>query len=179
MSICKFRASILSTLKSVSVFSAAMVSLAMISTTAVSPAMAQPVSDLFASQGEVPIIQSIAVTGNQRIEGETIGSYLVVAPGDRADPQLLDLGVKTLFNTGLFSDVSLSMQAGGVLLIEIKENPIVNQVVLDGNKRVKEDKITEEVQLAPRSIFTRSKVCLLYTSPSPRDQRGSRMPSSA
>ena len=113
---------------------------------------------LLAPEGPAPIIQSIAVTGNQRIEGETIGSYLVVAPGDRADPQLLDLGVKTLFNTGLFSDVALSMQEGGILLIEVKENPIVNQVILDGNKRVKEDKITEEVQLAPRSVFTRSKV---------------------
>jgi len=123
-----------------------------------SAAPQQPAAGLLAPEGPAPIIQSIAVTGNQRIEGDTIGSYLVVAPGDRADPQLLDLGVKTLFNTGLFSDVALSMQQGGVLLIEIKENPIVNQVVLDGNKRVKEDKITEEVQLAPRSVFTRSKV---------------------
>ena len=113
---------------------------------------------LFAPSTNIPIIQSVAVTGNQRIEGETIGSYLVVAPGDRADPQLLDLGVKTLFNTGLFSDVSLSMQEGGILLIDVKENPIVNQVILDGNKRVKEDKITEEVQLAARSVFTKSKV---------------------
>ena len=28
-------------------------------------------------------------------------------------------------------------------------------------------------------LFTESDSCLLYTSPSPRDQRGSRMPSSA
>ena len=28
-------------------------------------------------------------------------------------------------------------------------------------------------------VITRNKDCLLYTSPSPRDQRGSRMPSSA
>lgn len=105
-----------------------------------------------------PIIQSIAVQGNQRIEPETIASYLVLAPGDRADPQLLDVGLKTLFNTGLFSDVSLTMQPGGVLLIAVKENPIVNRVILDGNKRVKEDKITKEIQLTARSVFTRAKV---------------------
>ena len=30
-----------------------------------------------------------------------------------------------------------------------------------------------------RVFFQKAKICLLYTSPSPRDQRGSRMPSSA
>ncbi len=59
-------------------------------------------------EGEAPIIQSIRVQGNQRIEPETIASYLVVAPGDRAEPELLDLGLKTLFNTGLFADVTLA-----------------------------------------------------------------------
>ncbi|MGE0408552.1 MAG: outer membrane protein assembly factor BamA [Amphiplicatus sp.] len=104
-----------------------------------------------------PLIQSILVKGNQRIEADTVASYLVVQPGDRANPQLLDLGLKTLFNTGLFSDVSLEMQEGGVLLISVKENPIVNRVILDGNKKVKEDKITKEIQLAPRMVFTRAK----------------------
>ena len=121
------------------------------------PELAQPGS-IFGPQAPAPIIQNIAVRGNQRIEGDTIASYLVVAPGDRADPQLLDLGLKTLFNTGLFSDVALTMQPGDVLLIDVKENPIVNRVVLDGNKRVKEDKITEEIQLSARSVYTKSKV---------------------
>jgi len=107
---------------------------------------------------EAPVIQAIAVRGNQRIEPDTIASYLVVQPGDRADEQLLDIGLKTLFNTGLFADVTLAMQQGGTLLIEVKENPIINRVILDGNKRVKDDKITEEIQLAARAIFTRAKV---------------------
>ncbi|MEL7487863.1 MAG: outer membrane protein assembly factor BamA [Pseudomonadota bacterium] len=129
------------------------------SASAQAPGQAPPTpGSLFGPQAPAPVIQNIAVRGNQRIEGETIASYLVVAPGDRADPQLLDLGLKTLFNTGLFSDVSLAMQPGDILLIEVKENPIVNRVILDGNKRVKEDKITEEIQLAARSVFTKSKV---------------------
>lgn len=105
-----------------------------------------------------PIIQSIVVRGNQRIEADTIASYLVVQPGDRADHQLLDLGLKTLFNTGLFADVTLEMLPNDVLLIDVRENPIVNRVILDGNKRVKDDKLTEEIQLTARSVFTRAKV---------------------
>ncbi len=104
-----------------------------------------------------PIIQAIRVSGNQRIEPETIASYLVVNAGDRADPQLLDVGLKTLFNTGLFADVSLEMQPDNTLLITVQENPIVNRVILEGNRRVKADKINEEVKLAARAVFTRAK----------------------
>jgi outer membrane protein insertion porin family len=104
-----------------------------------------------------PVIQAIRVTGNQRIEPETIASYLIVNAGDRADPQLLDVGLKTLFNTGLFADVSLEMQPDNTLLITVAENPIVNRVILEGNRRVKADKINEEVKLAARAVFTRAK----------------------
>jgi outer membrane protein insertion porin family len=105
-----------------------------------------------------PIIQGVLVRGSQRIEAGTVTSYLPLQPGMPADPELLDLSLKTLFNTGLFSDVSLEMQENGALLIDVKENPIVNRVIFEGNKKIKEDKITEEIQLAPRTIYTRSKV---------------------
>ena len=108
--------------------------------------------------GEAPIIQGVSVIGNQRIEAETVGSYLPLQAGMPADPELLDLSLKTLFNTGLFSDVSLEMQPNGNLLITVDENPIVNRVIYEGNKRVKDDKILEEVQLTPRSVYTRAKV---------------------
>lgn len=111
-----------------------------------------------APTGPAPIIQSIAVRGNQRIEAETVGSYLPIQPGMPAEPELLDLSLKTLFNTGLFSDVEVAMNEQGVLIIDVKENPIVNRVIFEGNRRVKDDKITEEIQLAPRAIYTRAKV---------------------
>jgi len=104
-----------------------------------------------------PVIQAIRVTGNQRIEPETVTSYLVLNAGDRADPQLLDVGLKTLFNTGLFADVAMEMQPDNSLLITVLENPIVNRVILEGNRRVKADKINEEVKLAARAVFTRAK----------------------
>jgi len=122
------------------------------------PAGAQPVDKLFGDSGPAPIIQGVSVRGNQRIEAETVASYLQLQPGMPAEPELLDLSLKTLFNTGLFADVELAMQPNGNLLIEVSENPIVNRVIFEGNRRLKEDKITEEIQLAPRSIYTRSKV---------------------
>lgn len=112
---------------------------------------------LFADQ-PAPIIQGIAVIGNQRIEAETVGSYLPIQPGMPAEQELLDLTLKTLFNTGLFSDVKVQMQPNGALVIEVKENPIVNRVIFEGNRRLKDDAITEEIQLAPRSVYTRAKI---------------------
>ncbi len=112
---------------------------------------------LFADQ-PAPIIQGIAVTGNQRIEAETVGSYLPIQPGMPAEQELLDLTLKTLFNTGLFSDVKVEMQQNGTLVVAVQENPIVNRVIFEGNRRLKDDAITEEIQLAPRAIYTRAKV---------------------
>ncbi|MFC2953076.1 outer membrane protein assembly factor BamA [Marinicaulis aureus] len=105
-----------------------------------------------------PIIQGVRVSGNQRVEAETVGSYLPLQPGMPADEELLDLSLKTLFRTGLFSDVKLEMQPNNVLLITVVENPIVNQVIFEGNRRIKRDKIEPEIQLAPRTVYTRAKV---------------------
>ncbi|MEM8985810.1 MAG: outer membrane protein assembly factor BamA [Pseudomonadota bacterium] len=102
-------------------------------------------------------VQAVAVEGNVRIEAETVASYLVIGPGDPVDQSLLDLSLKTLFRTGLFADVNLRME-GGTLVVAVRENPIVNRVLFEGNKRLKEDKFTEEIQLAPRIVYTRAKV---------------------
>ncbi len=105
-----------------------------------------------------PTIKGISVNGNQRIEPETVASYLTLQPGMQAEEELLDLQVKTLYKTGLFADVSANMQPDGTLSIEVRENPIVNRVLFEGNKRQKDDKFTEEIQLTARSIYTRAKV---------------------
>ena len=124
------------------------------------------------------IIKNIQVQGNQRVEANTVASYLLFAPGDPYSEDRIDLSVKTLYATGLFADVAIDPRDGNVL-IRVIENPIINRVILEGNKSLKSDKITDEIEAEPRAIFTRSNICLLYTSPSPRDKRQSRMPSSA
>ncbi len=129
------------------------------------PAPAQPEASRPALTAEdlfrptpAPIIAGVRVTGNQRIEAETVGSYLPLQPGMPADQELLDLSLKTLFRTGLFSDVKLEMQPDNTLLITVVENPIVNQVIYEGNRRIKNDKLEPELQLAPRTVYTRAKV---------------------
>jgi outer membrane protein insertion porin family len=103
------------------------------------------------------VVQRIVVQGNERIEQGTVLSYLPIQPGETVDPQRLDLALKTLARTDLFADVKIELQ-GGDLIVKVVENPIINQVVFEGNSALKEDKLKDEVQIRPRGIFTRAKV---------------------
>src|SRR5439155_3904603 len=58
----------------------------------------------------------------------------------------------------MFADVQVSGADNGNLVIAVRENPVINRIILEGNKRLKEDKISPEIKLAPRQIFTRSAV---------------------
>lgn len=102
-------------------------------------------------------IRSILVEGNQRIEARTIQSYLLFSPGDPFDSGKIDLSLKTLFATGLFSDIAID-RSGDDVVVRVVENPMVNRVIFEGNKALKEDKLKEEILLAPRSSLTSARV---------------------
>ena len=103
------------------------------------------------------IIREIRVEGSQRIESATVQSYLTVRPGDGFDPDKIDQSLKSLFATGLFADVSIRRE-GGVMLVQVVENPIINRIAFEGNKRIKTEDISPEVQLRPRTVYTRTRV---------------------
>jgi outer membrane protein insertion porin family len=109
-----------------------------------------------APQPEASVIRSIAVTGNQRLEPETVVSYVQLRVGEPYDRERLDEALRELYATDLFADVAIRDNQGN-LTIEVRESPVVNRIVLEGNKRLKDDKITPEIRLAPRQIFSRAK----------------------
>jgi len=109
------------------------------------------------SPAPLPIIRQIAVSGNQRVEADTIYTYLAVREGDPFDQRMIDQSLKALHRTGLFSDIEIQA-SGDVLVVRVVENPIINRVVFIGNKRIDNDDLAEEVRLRPRQVFTRSKV---------------------
>ncbi|HEY2034120.1 MAG TPA: outer membrane protein assembly factor BamA [Rhizomicrobium sp.] len=120
----------------------------------------QPSSNAGASepvQAPGPIIKNIVVRGTQRIEAATVMSYLSVHQGDNYDEQQVDTSLKTLFATGLFADVKFGWD-GQTLTVNVVENPIINQIVFEGESKVSEKDLTKEVQLKPRTVFTRAKV---------------------
>lgn len=120
------------------------------------PAFSQQ-SPAAAPTAAVPIIRQVTVSGNERVEPETIASYLTVRTGDPFDPAQLDVSLKNLFATGLFSDVELT-ERGGVLIVRVVENPIINRIIFEGNKKLDNEELAEEVRLRPRQVFTRARV---------------------
>ncbi|WP_083500161.1 outer membrane protein assembly factor BamA [Sphingomonas endophytica] len=103
-------------------------------------------------------ITSLRVEGTQRIEPETALSYTKLRQGDAYTNETLDQAIKDLYASDLFADVQIDGASTGNIVIRVRENPIINRVIFEGNKRLKEDKIGKEVRLKPRQIFTRSAV---------------------
>lgn len=100
---------------------------------------------------------AVTVKGNERIETETVLSYMDVRPGDPMGPETLDRIIKSLFRTGLFADVS-ARQVGNGVEIFVVENPVINEIAFEGNSKIKDEDLLAEVQLRPRHVFTRARV---------------------
>ena len=102
-------------------------------------------------------IRAINVSGNRRVEPETVRSYLKFSVGDAYDPAKVDGSIKALFATGLFSDVRID-RSGADVIVTVVENPVINQVAFEGNSEVDTETLRNEVQMKPRSVFTRARV---------------------
>ncbi len=101
-------------------------------------------------------VSQIIVEGNQRVEVETVQSYMQLAPGDPISADRVDESIKALFQTGLFSDVRI-VQRGSALVVQVEENPLINIVQFEGNSELKDKTLTAEIQLRERQIFTRAR----------------------
>lgn len=110
-----------------------------------------------ASQQAGGTITAVQIQGNVRAEPETIRSYLQLKEGQVYDPAAADRSLKALFSTGLFSDVVIDMQ-GSTMVVRVTENPILNRVVFEGNRKIDDDKLRDEVTSKPRQVFTRARV---------------------
>ena len=90
--------------------------------------------------------------GAQRVGADTIKANLSIVPGKSFDNSDVDASVKRLYSTGYFSDVRISV-SGGTLVVVVNENQLINQVVFNGNRKIKDDKLaTLRAYPVPRSI---------------------------
>jgi outer membrane protein insertion porin family len=110
-----------------------------------------------ASHAVAQSASSIVVEGNRRVESDTIRSYFNLRPGERLDAVKVDEGVKALFATGLFQDVRPTF-AGNRLIITVVENAVLSRVQFEGNKRIKDEQLLQEIQSKPRGALSRPTV---------------------
>ena len=112
---------------------------------------------LVSSPAVAQTVSSIEVEGNRRVEVETIRSYFKPGPGGRLDQGSIDDGLKALIETALFQDVKIN-QAGGRLVVTVVENPVIGRIAFEGNKKVKDEQLSAEIQSKPRGTLSRPMV---------------------
>jgi outer membrane protein insertion porin family len=121
---------------------------------------AAPVATLVAfvpSKAAAQTASSIVVEGNRRVEIETIRSYFRPGPGGHLGQAQIDDGLKALIETGLFQDVRINQQ-GGRIIVTVVENPVIGRIAFEGNKKVKDDQLSTEIQSKPRGTLSRPMV---------------------
>jgi len=102
-------------------------------------------------------VSTIVVQGNQRVEADTIRSYFRAGASGHLDAFAIDEGVKTLYATGLFQDIQTSVQ-GGRLVLTVVENPVIDRIAFEGNKKVKDEQLKAEIQSKERGTLSRPMV---------------------
>ncbi len=102
-------------------------------------------------------VEDIRITGLERIEPDTVISYMDVRRGEPLTQETLEHAVRQLYRTGLFSDIMVDA-SNGVIKVSVIENPIINQISFEGNDKIKDEELNAEVQLRSRHVFNRNKV---------------------
>ncbi|TYR33810.1 outer membrane protein assembly factor BamA [Mesorhizobium microcysteis] len=105
------------------------------------------------SVAQAAVVSSIEVRGNSRVDAETIRNYVAIRPGANFTSGDIDEAVKRLFATGLFSDVRIN-QSGSTLVISVDENAIVNNVLFQGNRKIKDADLARQIQVQPRGSYS-------------------------
>jgi outer membrane protein insertion porin family len=103
------------------------------------------------------VIQKIVVSGTNRLDADTVKSYIALHEGDSYSIQKIDRSLKALYGIGLFSDVKITPQ-GSTLYLDVKENPIVNHIGFEGNSRYDDEALKKEILLKPRAVYTKAKI---------------------
>ncbi len=110
-----------------------------------------------AASAEAAVIRSVQVRGAQRAGEEAVRSNLTIQPGVSFSGADIDESVKRLYATGYFSDVKISV-SGSSLVVTVAENELVNQVVFNGNRKIKDDKLAGVVQTQPLGPYSQAMV---------------------
>ncbi len=113
-------------------------------------------SSLFLTSLNAEIVKDVKINGNKRVSSETIKLYGDVELNKDYSSRDLDLILKNLYETNFFENVDVSLD-NSVLTINLKEYPIINQLIILGesNKRYK-DQIRKTIQLKEKRSFIKS-----------------------
>lgn len=115
---------------------------ATVSTPMLQPAFAQVFS-----------FSNVTIEGNERVDAATILNYAGIKRGEEVSAAQLNDAYQSILNSNLFETVELVPQ-GSTLLIRVQEYPIVNVISIEGNKRLKDEQLSELIQSQARRVYS-------------------------
>lgn len=104
------------------------------------------------------LVKDFEVTGNERLEKETIISYLPFEKGTTVQDATFNKALKDLYKTGFFSDVKVDYKDDGTVAIKVKERPIISSISFSGNSKLKEETLSAELQNKVRDVYDPNKI---------------------
>ena len=87
----------------------------------------------------------ITVTGNRHSDADVIRAFFHAAADGTLDAAALDAALKSLYGTGLFQDVKIARD-GSRILVTVVENPTIDRLAFEGNKKIKDEDLKKAVQ---------------------------------
>ena len=108
-------------------------------------------------QAHADTVSSVVVRGNQRMDPETVKSYVTIKPGKSFTAKDIDDSLKALYATELFGDVKIERQ-GGQLVVTVTESALLNRVQFEGNKRLTDDQLNTVIESKSRGFLSKSRV---------------------
>ena len=102
-------------------------------------------------------IKKIIVSGEKRLSKSFILNFLPTYPNTKFNDEVLNQFTKDLYNTGLFSDVSLEIKKD-ILQINVSEFPIINEVSFSGNDLLDNEQLNDIVMISPRDTLNLDKI---------------------
>ncbi|MEL7216326.1 MAG: outer membrane protein assembly factor BamA [Pseudomonadota bacterium] len=101
------------------------------------------------------VLQTVEVNGTRRVDPETVIAYADLSEGTQVTPRDLNEAVRKVFASGLFEDVRIVRQ-GSDILIEVVENPTINEIAFEGNELISDEVLAPVLRLQPRRAFRRA-----------------------
>ena len=113
---------------------------------------------LFTTNLNAEILKKIEITGNSRISSETIKVYGDIELNKNYSDEDINNIIKKLYDTKFFSKISTNF-SNNLLKIVVEENPIINAIIIDGEKAKKYKKvILEIISLKEKSSYVESDI---------------------
>ena len=91
------------------------------------------------------VITKVEVLGTERTGEEAVRSNLTISPTTPFTAADVDSSIKKLYDTGYYDDVQITVEKD-VLRVSVVENELINQIVFNGNRKIKDEKLQGIVQ---------------------------------